>query len=69
MFDTEEEDFGIAWLLAIASDKYYWMHCLVIVPADKPNEYRRVGLCHVDILRTRKFFDDAKEETIALVRE
>jgi hypothetical protein len=61
------ESFPHVWLLPIASD-YYWIHCLVLVHVDlESNDYRRVGLCHVDSDRRSTLLPSAEERIIGLV--
>lgn len=49
--DVSPQGLKEVWLLAVASE-YYWIHCLALVEAPNKVEYRRVGLCHVDALRS-----------------
>jgi hypothetical protein len=64
-FDVADEHSGDIWLLLVAKQQYYY-HSLAVVPTGQPNDYRRVGISHVEAVRTRKFFD-SEEQTISHV--
>ncbi|KAI3319883.1 HET-domain-containing protein [Xylariaceae sp. AK1471] len=64
--DAADECFTEAWLLPVASE-YYWIYCLAVVDTGNRNEFRRVGFCNFDRVRSPSFFNGANETMISLV--
>ncbi|RWA12245.1 hypothetical protein EKO27_g2852 [Xylaria grammica] len=65
--DAADEYFTEAWLLPVASEKYF-IHCLALVNIGDENVFKRVGLCTIDSMKSPSFFRSADETVITLNR-
>ncbi|KAI0415301.1 HET-domain-containing protein [Xylaria grammica] len=64
--DAADEYFTEAWLLPVASEKYF-IHCLALVNIGDENVFKRVGLCTIDSMKSPYFFRNTDETVITLV--